>query len=85
MLGPLRIGLPPGRRIFTAAYVQWDVVNPRDVRRNRLADATPRVCENMDLDLRAHDRRRFADPLDHAARFPGAAVAGHVLPPMRRW
>jgi len=30
MLGPLRVGLSPGHRIFTSAYVQWDVENPRD-------------------------------------------------------
>lgn len=30
MLGPLRIGLAPGSRIFTAAHVQWNVENPRD-------------------------------------------------------
>ena len=30
MLGPLRVGLSPGRRIFSAAYVRWNVVNPRN-------------------------------------------------------
>jgi hypothetical protein len=30
MLGPLRVGLSPGRRIFTVGYVQWNVVNLRD-------------------------------------------------------
>jgi hypothetical protein len=34
MLGPLRVGLSPGRRIFTAARVELDVKNPRDGGKN---------------------------------------------------
>ena len=30
MFGPLRVGLSPGRRIFTAGRVRWSVVNLRD-------------------------------------------------------
>jgi hypothetical protein len=30
MLGPLRVGLAPGRRIFTTARVRWTIVNLRD-------------------------------------------------------
>jgi hypothetical protein len=30
LLGPLRAGLSPGHRIFTAAYIHWNLVNPRD-------------------------------------------------------
>jgi hypothetical protein len=43
MLGPLRVGLVPGRRIFTAAHVQWDVVNPT----GGATDVSP--CTNSDL------------------------------------
>jgi hypothetical protein len=44
MLGPLRIGLSPDRRIFTAAHVQWDVENPRDGSQD---DISP--CSDTDL------------------------------------
>jgi hypothetical protein len=49
MLGPLRIGLSPGRRIFTAAHVQWTVENPRDGSRSQgdRGDVSP--CTDTDL------------------------------------
>ena len=40
MLGPLRVGLSPGHRIFTSAYVQWDVENPRDGSRGDISACT---------------------------------------------
>jgi hypothetical protein len=49
MLGPLRVGLGPGRRIFTAAYVQWDVKNPGDSSRGQSGQDDLSPCTNTDL------------------------------------
>jgi hypothetical protein len=44
MLGPLHVGLSPGRRIFTSSRVEWDVENPRD---GSPGDVSP--CTDTDL------------------------------------
>jgi hypothetical protein len=49
LLGLFRIGLSPGRRIFTTAYVTWEVVNPRDVGRSQKDRREAAFCKNMDL------------------------------------
>jgi hypothetical protein len=49
ILGPLRVGLSPGRRIFTSAHVQWEVVNPRDVARAERGLSVLSPCRDMDL------------------------------------
>jgi hypothetical protein len=45
MLGPLRVGLSPGHRIFTAGYVRWNVVNLRDDGE----DGKGTACEDTNL------------------------------------
>jgi hypothetical protein len=49
MLGPLRVGLSPGQRIFTAAYVQWDVANPRAGSRGQGGQDGIPPCTDADL------------------------------------
>lgn len=49
VLGPLRAGLPPGRRIFTSAYVDWQVTNPLNASRNPDIGAESMSCADTDL------------------------------------
>jgi hypothetical protein len=49
MLGPLRAGLPPGRRIFTAAAVEWDIANSHNVSRSQGGRAAFAPCADIDL------------------------------------
>lgn len=49
ILGPLRAGLPPGRRIFTTAHVEWDVRNPHNAGRNQGVRGEFMPCADTDL------------------------------------
>jgi hypothetical protein len=62
MPGPLRVGLSPGHRIFTAARSQWNVENPRD---GSPGDISP--CSDTDL---IFVRTIAAGSLTRAIRLP---------------
>jgi hypothetical protein len=66
MLGPLRVGLSPGRRIFTAAYVKWNVMNARVRDKDEVSS-----CADMNLIV---VRRTAAGSLTRSIEIPDFQV-----------